>query len=51
LIIIQSDAILNLLAREPGDYDAPTCAACHMSGIGELSSTHNVNERLTRLNG
>jgi hypothetical protein len=31
---------------EPGDYDAPTCAVCHMSGIGELSSTHNVNERL-----
>lgn len=30
----------------PGDYDAPTCAVCHMSGIGELSSTHNINERL-----
>lgn len=32
---------------EPGDYDAPTCAVCHMSGIGELTSTHNTNERLT----
>lgn len=31
---------------EPGDYDAPTCAVCHMSGIGELNTTHNVNERL-----
>ncbi len=33
-------------AWEPGDYTAPTCATCHMSGIGELSTTHNVNERL-----
>ncbi len=33
-------------AWEPGDYRAPTCATCHMSGIGELSTTHNVNERL-----
>ena len=31
---------------EPGDYTAPTCAVCHMSGIGELATTHNVNERL-----
>lgn len=31
---------------EPGDYDAPTCAVCHMSGIGELTTTHNVAERL-----
>ena len=31
---------------EPGDYTAPTCAVCHMSGIGELSTTHNVQERL-----
>ncbi|MCD4741987.1 MAG: cytochrome c3 family protein [Desulfobacteraceae bacterium] len=31
---------------EPGDYTAPTCAVCHMSGIGELSTTHNINERL-----
>lgn len=30
----------------PGDYTAPTCAVCHMSGIGDLESTHNVNERL-----
>lgn len=33
-------------AWEPGDYTAPTCAVCHMSGIGELSTTHNVNDRL-----
>ncbi len=33
-------------AWEPGDYTAPTCATCHMSGIGELSTTHNVTERL-----
>ncbi len=33
-------------AWEPGDYRAPTCATCHMSGIGELSVTHNVSERL-----
>ncbi len=31
---------------EPGDYTAPTCATCHISGIGELSTTHNINERL-----
>ncbi len=31
---------------EPGDYTAPTCAVCHMSGIGGLSTTHNINERL-----
>ena len=30
----------------PGDYDAPTCAVCHMSGIGELTTTHNITERL-----
>ncbi len=33
-------------AWEPGDYTAPTCATCHMSGIGELSTTHNITERL-----
>ncbi|MEP1472540.1 MAG: multiheme c-type cytochrome [Halieaceae bacterium] len=33
-------------AWEPGDYRAPTCSTCHMSGIGELSVTHNVSERL-----
>ncbi|RMD58790.1 MAG: beta-ketoacyl-ACP synthase, partial [Nitrospirae bacterium] len=33
-------------AWEPGDYTAPTCATCHMSGIGELYTTHNVTERL-----
>ena len=31
---------------EPGDYTAPTCATCHMSGIGALKTTHNINERL-----
>ncbi|MEN8115083.1 MAG: multiheme c-type cytochrome, partial [Actinomycetota bacterium] len=31
---------------EPGDYRAPTCATCHMAGIGDLTSTHNVSERL-----
>ncbi|MAT91470.1 MAG: beta-ketoacyl-ACP synthase [Halioglobus sp.] len=33
-------------AWEPGDYRGPTCATCHMSGIGDLSVTHNVSERL-----
>ena len=33
-------------AWEPGDYRGPTCATCHMSGIGELSTTHNVSDRL-----
>ena len=33
-------------AWEPGDYSAPTCATCHMSGIGELATTHSVNDRL-----
>ncbi len=31
---------------EPGDYRAPTCATCHMSGIGDLTTTHNISERL-----
>jgi len=31
---------------EPGDYRAPTCATCHMSGIGDLEVTHNITERL-----
>lgn len=31
---------------EPGDYRGPTCATCHMSGIGELKTTHNISERL-----
>ncbi len=31
---------------EPGDYSAPTCATCHMSGIGDLEVTHNISERL-----
>jgi len=33
-------------AWEPGDYSAPTCATCHISGIGELATTHSVNDRL-----
>ncbi len=34
-------------AWEPAtDFTAPTCAACHMSGIGPLSTTHDVGERL-----
>lgn len=33
-------------AWEPGDYRAPTCATCHMSGIGELATTHNISARL-----
>ncbi len=33
-------------AWEPGDYLAPTCATCHMSGIGDLATTHSVNDRL-----
>ena len=31
---------------EPGDYRAPSCATCHMAGIGDLESTHNVTQRL-----
>ncbi len=31
---------------EPGDYRAPTCATCHMSGVGDLPVTHNVSQRL-----
>jgi len=33
-------------AWEPGDYRSPTCAVCHMGGIGELKTTHNVSSRL-----
>ncbi len=33
-------------AWEPGDYRTPTCAVCHMSGIGNLTPTHNISERL-----
>jgi hydroxylamine dehydrogenase len=33
-------------AWEPGDYRGPTCATCHISGIGALSVTHNVSDRL-----
>jgi len=28
-------------------YRAPTCATCHMSGIGSVESTHNVSNRLS----
>lgn len=32
----------------PGvDYRAPTCAGCHMSGSGEVLTTHDVTERLS----
>lgn len=33
-------------AWEPGDYKAPTCAVCHMAGIGDLKTTHNITRRL-----
>ncbi len=34
-------------AWEPGvHYSAPTCAVCHMSGVGPLATTHDVGERL-----
>lgn len=29
------------------DNDTPTCATCHMSGLDELASTHDVGERLS----
>jgi nitrate/TMAO reductase-like tetraheme cytochrome c subunit len=28
------------------DFPAPTCATCHMSGIGSVKGTHDVGERL-----
>jgi hypothetical protein len=28
-------------------FRAPTCATCHMSGIGKLESTHDVGKRLS----
>ena len=33
-------------AWEVADYRTPTCAVCHMAGIGELQTTHNVSRRL-----
>jgi hypothetical protein len=30
----------------PKDIVAPTCAVCHMSGFGEVMTTHDVGERL-----
>ena len=32
----------------PGvDYRGPTCAVCHMSGVGEVATSHDVTERLS----
>ena len=32
----------------PGvDYRGPTCAVCHMSGVGKVLTTHDVTERLS----
>ncbi len=28
------------------DYRAPTCSTCHMSGVGDVPTTHDVTERL-----
>jgi len=33
-------------AWEVGDFRGPVCSTCHMAGIGELKTTHNVSERL-----
>ena len=33
-------------AWEVGDFRGPVCATCHMAGIGELKTTHNISERL-----
>jgi len=34
-------------AWEPSaHYTAPTCAVCHMAGVGPLATTHDVGERL-----
>lgn len=30
----------------PGDYRAPTCTVCHMSGVNGVEGTHDVTERL-----
>jgi hypothetical protein len=31
----------------PGvDYRSPTCSVCHMSGVGDVATTHDVTERL-----
>jgi hydroxylamine dehydrogenase len=34
-------------AWEVGDYSAPTCAVCHMSGIGKLKTSHDISQRLS----
>ena len=32
----------------PGvDFRGPTCASCHMSGAGTVSTSHDVTERLS----
>lgn len=31
---------------EVPDFRAPTCAACHMSGLGDTNTTHNISRRL-----
>lgn len=31
---------------EVPDFRAPTCAVCHMAGIGKLDTTHNISKRL-----
>jgi hydroxylamine dehydrogenase len=33
-------------AWEVGDFRGPVCSTCHMSGVGELETTHNISERL-----
>jgi hydroxylamine dehydrogenase len=33
--------------RAGRDYRAPTCAACHMSEVGDIPKTHDVTERLS----
>lgn len=37
---------------EPGtvdvtDFPAPTCATCHMTGMGSIGTTHDIGDRLT----
>ncbi len=33
-------------AWEVSSFRVPTCATCHMSGIGDLNTTHNISKRL-----
>ncbi len=32
---------------DTGDFQAPTCAICHISGFGGTGTTHDVGDRLT----